>query len=520
LFPDTFSEVGRSTAGQLENLRRQLGVGIDPAYDYSKMTELQRKLTSKKRQPAKDDFSAGGAIDQLRQALKEATEPPPVEEQEEETSAAGSPTKAGAGASDKKSPDKPSWAFRTRDRNSLQALDVANRFRAPPPGSYRAKHELCDPRVKGNHDFRMRTPTKSRSAVALEREVARLQEDGEEWEHLVKPVTSVELLDEAPDKLRRRKVVYDWGKLVGRPDLVKSANIQYNDNSFTAGISQAYDFLSNSTRQSCHDFAKQSTAPEKLQETFFQPGQYKVNDAFTRAKLEVKNIPFDKQTKRKPLRETIGRVEIKSRAGDHLPDRSLARSCPFLDRRLKIPNFDKYSDRPPPAVAKKPNHDASNPEVDRVVFHREMTHDEMGAAKATWSKAREAEKFDKSLDRQSHFRMQRQYADNILFKMAKENSTRGLTSLDMLPAGALHESQQLNPRVLVRDFERMPTREVQKKHAESPPRNKIQSEGMRFARSTRSGDARAHAEVLSPSAAEIMHMRSARGVCSMPLDEM
>mmetsp|Transcript_47700 Transcript_47700/g.137347 ORF Transcript_47700/g.137347 Transcript_47700/m.137347 type:complete len:521 (+) Transcript_47700:102-1664(+) len=519
LFTETFSGVGRATAGQLENLRRQLGVGIDPAYDYSQMTELQRKLTSKKDKKPKAQFGNGGALDQLREALKEATAPPAAEEPEEDAAADGSPRKAGAASQDAKATSKPSWVFRARDRHSLQALDVENRFRAPPLGTYRAKHDLCDPRVKGHHDFGMREPTKSRSITNLEAEVSRLKEEGQDWEHLLKPVTSVEMLPEKPEPLRRRQLCYDWAKQVDRPDMVKVANIQYNDNSFTAGVLGGDLATSKMLRQPCFDFAKMSTSPGKPQETFFQPGQYKVNIDVSRPKLEVKNLPFEKQAKRRPMCEVIGRVEVKSRAGDHLPDRSLARSCPLLQPRQQVADFSKYTDRPPPAVAKKPYHDASNPEIDRHVYQREMTHDDMAAAKATWSKPKDPGRFERSLDRQNHFKTQRSYGENVLMRMAKENTTRGPVSVELLPADSLTSSQQLNPRVLVREFDRMPSRDPEKKYAEPPMRNRDHSSAMRFGRGARNGDGRPNMEVLSPSAAEVSRKRSQRGFVGLSVGE-
>lgn len=60
---------------------------------------------------------------------------------------------------------------------------------------------------------------------------------------------------------------------------------------------------------------------------YFPSGQYKVDLNVTRDKGDKKNIAFEKRPDRKPLRESVGRVEIISRMGDHLPDRSLARSC-------------------------------------------------------------------------------------------------------------------------------------------------------------------------------------------------
>merc|ERR1719210_2582833 len=80
IFDTTFSEIGRSSGQQLDALRRQLGVGIDPSYDYSHMEEMQKKLIQKKDKKFKGATGdsagqdAGGPVtglDQLRRALRE-----------------------------------------------------------------------------------------------------------------------------------------------------------------------------------------------------------------------------------------------------------------------------------------------------------------------------------------------------------------------------------------------------------------------------------------------------------------
>jgi len=513
LFTETFSCVGRSTAGQLENLRRQLGVGIDPAYDYSQLAELQKKLTSKKEKKPKDDVLTGGALDLLRKAITEATAPPP-EEPEEAEDADGTPGKPGVGPAQARVSQTPTWSFRARDRNSLAALDVENRFRAPPPGSYRAKYDFVDPRVKGQHDFGAKEPTKGRGTIALEKEVAKLQEENLPWEHLVSPLVSTELLDEKPERVKPRLICPNFSKDIPRPDLIKFANIQWNDNSFTAGVLDGDLVTSKMRRRPCFDFAKTSTAPEKLQETFFQPGQYNVNVGLTRPKLEVKNIPFTRQTNRKPL--TLGK-----RLGDNLPDRSLARSCPLLSScpRLKIPDLDHYTERPPPAVPRKADHDDSNPEIDRDVFHRQMTHDEMEAVKRTWTKAKPIGKFDQSLTREKHFKIQRSYGEDRARKMAKDNITHGPVSVEMLPMDSIGASEQFRPRVLTRDFERMAHRERQKKYAVSPSRKRDQGDAMRFGREARTGEARLEADALSPLAGDIARMRATRDFSGMVVSD-
>jgi len=236
-----------------------------------------------------------------------------------------------------------------------------------------------------------------------------------------------------------------------------------------------------------------------------------VNVNFTRPAADVKNIHFSQQTKRKPLRENVGRIEIKSRAGDHLPDRSHTRSCPLLSkfRSNSVPSFDKYSERPPIAKISKPYHKAEDPEIDQAVFHRSMTHDEMETAKSTWSKAKTVEKFDTSLTRNEQFKVQRMYGENIPLQRAKDNLTRGPVSVELLPE--LGNTPSLKPKVLVKDFDRMPARHAnEKRYVEPPPRNRDLSDAMRFERGVRVGDAKPEKEAMSPTAGTISKLRATR----------
>jgi len=524
ILQESFSEVGRATAQHLDNLRRQLGVGIDPAYDYSQMTELQKKLTSKKDKKPKDDGQGGsGALDKLRDALREATNPPGQGEETEQDGqgAAGSPGKLGGSQQlGQKGKVKPSWSFKTQPRQSLYKLDIENRFRAPPVGCYRPKVEVCERRSQ-ECDFGYKEPTRSFHTVKLEEEVNKLKEEGKPFEHLLKPCTTVEVLEERPERLRPRLSDYSFSKSIDRPDPVKSAGITYHDNSFSAGVLDGDLNTSKLERKPEWDFARTSTSEAKPRETFFQPGQYNVNVNFTRPTADVKNIPFSNQTKRKPLRESVGRVEIKSRAGDHLPDRSHTRSCPLLSkfRNSSTPSFDKYTERPPLAKIMKPYHDAEDPEVDQAVFHRSMTHDEMEAAKSTWSKAKTVEKFDISLTRQEQFKVQRMCGENIPLQRAKENLTRGPVSVELLPE--IGNSPSLKPKILVKDFDRMPARHAnEKRYVEPPPRNRDLSDAMRFERGTRGGDARPEAGALSPVAGTISKLRATRKYSSLDVGKI
>mmetsp|Transcript_2778 Transcript_2778/g.10974 ORF Transcript_2778/g.10974 Transcript_2778/m.10974 type:complete len:523 (+) Transcript_2778:111-1679(+) len=519
ILSETYSEVGRCTGQHLDNLRRQLGVGIDPAYDYSHITELQKKLTAKKEKKPKDDgLSGSGALDQLRSALHEATNPMPLAEDAAETAdAVLSPHRRTANQGSK-AHLSPSASFKVASRDYHAALAIEARWRAPPPGSYRAKTEVIEPRTR-EISFGERSPTRGRHVLKFEQEVAQLKEEGKPFDHLTKSCTSVELLDEKPEKARPRLHVWNFAKDSERPDIVKQAGIVFNHNTFDEGVMSGDLNTSKFLRRPVYDFGK-NTSPEKQRETFFQPGQYKVNLGCIRASSEIKNIPFERQTARKPLRETVGRTEIKSRAGDHLPDRSLSRSCPAISTytRQNVPTFDNYTERPPMAKIQKPYHKADDPEIDADVFQRMMTHDELEASKATWSKSRTTEKFEASLDRKSQLRTQRSYGEDIPMQRAKDNIKYGPVSVELL--SEVGTSPILRPRVLIRDFGASPERDHnQKKHAVPASRAKDMSESMKFGRGARPGDGKSEADMLSPTAATISRLRSSRKFEGLEIDD-
>lgn len=423
-----------------------------------------------------------------------------------------SPTLSPAEARAKREQKRPSPAFQASSRERLNKLDVTNRFRAPPPGSYRPKDDLARPRLKGT-DFGLREPTKSLKSLEIEREVERLHAEKLPYDHLVKTANSVELLEHFPSKAKAKLPTYDFAKVPSRPDLVKSANITYNDNSFTAGVLEGDLRCSHLTRKPEWDFAKLSTASDKPHETYFQPGQYKKELS---PATGTKNIPFGRQTDRKPL-------TITKRAGDHLPDRSLSRicslapgddpcsrSCPLLSRELRVsvPSFAKYKKRADFYVKKADYHARDDPEVDQAVLRHALTFDLTTASKAVQSRAQPPEDFKKSLTRQEHLKRLRSYGTDPALSQAKENLSRGPVSVELL--SDIDASPSLRQRVKTREFSRVVGRDVHKECSEPPPRKRDLSEAAKFERSTREGDSRSLVKDMSPMAGKITTLRAER----------
>eukprot|EP00441_Pelagodinium_beii_P019952 CAMPEP_0197661718 /NCGR_PEP_ID=MMETSP1338-20131121/51624_1 /TAXON_ID=43686 ORGANISM="Pelagodinium beii, Strain RCC1491" /NCGR_SAMPLE_ID=MMETSP1338 /ASSEMBLY_ACC=CAM_ASM_000754 /LENGTH=527 /DNA_ID=CAMNT_0043239325 /DNA_START=70 /DNA_END=1651 /DNA_ORIENTATION=- len=515
------SEIGRSSSRELNALRKQLGPGVDPAFDYKAMREAEKSHASQQASAnAKDPSSPTGAstgLDQLRRALRDvvgdkATLEEPDANEAEETNQSVAGTKAMGLMRAQREQKRPNAAFLSTTREYQASLDLENRFRAPPPGSYRPNGALSDPRVLGQVDMsKGLEPTKSRTNLVLEKQVMKLQAEGKPYEHLLKGVKSTELLDEKPERIGPRILVPDMDNYSVRPDMQKSSKINFQDNSFTDHVLDGDYATSSLLRSPKWDFAKLSVSEPKLRDTFFQPGQYKPNLDAVRTTLEKKNPHFENYQARKPLRETVGRTEIKKRAGDHLPDRSLTRfstTCLSTRSRLLSPDFENYSERPSILPkGKKPWHDTSDPEVDKAVLNYQMTFNIMDAEKARWKPSKTVQDFNKDLTRQQQLKILRSYGQDVAMQRAKDNVTRGPVSVELLTD--VDKSTQLQPRLKTQGFIHMDGREPEHRYVMSPARQKDQP-AKTFHRDIRVGESRVDSFGLSPLAGAISELRNTR----------
>lgn len=519
-FDSAMSTIGKSTQGVVESLRRQLGAGVDPAFDYEAMMKEHKARKKEKdgksihEDPGNPAGTAGSGMDQLRRVLKDVVgtnvaEQIPVDDEEMvDAAAVGQPVNG-----DHKVQLKllhPSWVFKAVSRNEIAALDISNRWRAPPPGSYRPKEELCQPRVKGVVPIGTCEKTRSLKEVQLQEQLERLQKEGQPYEHLIKPCVSVELLDNVVEKAKPKMRVVDISKLTDRPDLIKAAGLHFNVNTFTDHVLDGDLFCSHSTRRPEWDFAKLSVAQAKTPETYFQPGQYNVNIEVQsqRQRIGKKNIPFEKRPSRKPLRETIGRVEIESRIGDHLPDRSMSRSCPCLSKftHTASPDFKKYSLRPP--VAKPVEY--YRKDVESSVMKHSLAFNAMEAEKVLWRKTGGyVERFSQSLTREQQLRKTRAYGSDACLTMARENLNHGPVSVEWR-SKELDDSPTLRRKVSVWDFGQMAGREIAKKSIEPPSRRKDMGNAGRFEREIRPGEQLTEPGQMSPLASAMANFRTTR----------
>lgn len=531
ILDQTYSQIGHTTGATLKALRKQLGVGVDPAFDYTQAVELQKKVSAKdEKKPGDDGATGGGAaaaaspasgLEALRRALREVVGSGVADEGVDEEAAARASPGGGQGAAQspadvkhRREQNRQTSAFKAPTRDQLNKIREP-RFSAPPPGSYRAKDHLCSnrPRLKGNVDFSMRERTRSVKVKEIERQIEECKEEGKSFDHLSKQGSlSVELMDGFPAKPPMKQKSFEMSKSAPRPDLVKAHGIVYNTNSFTAGVLDGDLGCSHLTRKPVWDFAKTSTFQPKQKDTYFQPGQYKVD-------LEYhvkKNMPFNQQRARQPLRQVVGRVEIKSRAGDHLPDRSLSRSCPHLSNRedIKVPNLDHYTTRPPIISTKTEYHDTKDAEVDSKVLQNTLSYDATAARKLTWRNTLPPYDFDGGISREADMARQRSAGENFCLIRQRENVREGPRSIELL--SDVDQKPSLQRRVKTREFNSIIGRELEKKHMQSPPRQKDFHDAEKFERVVRSGDSRCEPKYLSEVSHDIAQKRHGRSYDALP----
>mmetsp|Transcript_5128 Transcript_5128/g.8954 ORF Transcript_5128/g.8954 Transcript_5128/m.8954 type:complete len:527 (-) Transcript_5128:53-1633(-) len=517
-FAEPYSEAGRATHTQLNSLRRQLGLGVDPAYDYSAMEEAQQKLVkriqAKKRGETSDKLkddplptvpvaptaAPTSGLEQLRRALREvAGNGDEAGEQDDEgPSPKGlrvSPS-LGSESMDSKERLRPSPAFVARPREPLEGrVDQ----QAPPPGTYRPKDQWMRPKVQ-TMDFAPKESTKSLRRLHLEQEIERLKAARKPYDHLVKQGVSVEEEEGIPgDNIKKHIPDIKLSKATSRPDMIKTAGISYNVNTFTDGVLDGHLLCSNTKRSPCWDITKSSSATPKELESYFQPGQYKINDSIIRPRTEKLNLPFDKQPSRKPLANPTS-------AARDLPDRSLSRkSGKTQESRPKLVlDFKKYTRRPDEAMMIE-YHDKANPSVDQEVLNRDLQFDVSRAHRAIQTRTRPCESFDKALTRQQHAQAMRHCGPEALKAAKGEEAARGMIA-SPAGAGAFQEvsaQSQFSPR----------------DHVGQPPsRRRDFSHAARFARGVREGDKKSPVAI-SQLSNSIAYFRATRSYEALPRKE-
>eukprot|EP00931_Biecheleriopsis_adriatica_P004899 TRINITY_DN106493_c0_g1_i1.p1 TRINITY_DN106493_c0_g1~~TRINITY_DN106493_c0_g1_i1.p1 ORF type:complete len:523 (+),score=102.04 TRINITY_DN106493_c0_g1_i1:29-1597(+) len=480
MFMDTyFSAQGRATAMHLTALRKQLGVGTDPCFDYSALENVGGAPDAQDEKPAYEQDLGG--MDKLRMLLHEVAGHR-EELHEDDALDEGLPKEPSVMTVRKQRElSRPSSAFKNRSRSELERLDVAARPRAPGPGTYRpeqADHCLAAfGRVK-------KPPDKTGTFGIREKHRSRKLQESDE-------PTSTEVQEEVPEPAQRKQVCHvDMARQMPRPDLTKSAGIVFHESeaSDPEGVQYGHERCAaygHFYRQPCFDWQRMSKKDPKVADSYGEPGQYEA----AKPKTGTGTLPFEARPARKDLNQGSYRCT------DHLPDRSLARDCPNITKfgrlvapPIKVPDLAKYTDRPPLIVPGcQETHDENDPHIDEIVMHHKLTFDAHEAAKVMTRRARSASDFSKGLTRQQELQSRRIFGQDICYSLAKDNVERGPTSTEVLE-GDMYDRPALQCPVQTFKFELMPGGAASKKHSEPSARGKDMSSAARFQRVLRSGE--------------------------------
>lgn len=546
-FDGAFSQLGRKSEEHLHGLRKQLGIGVDPAFDYTEIIEQAKQVSKKpEKKPdgqkqdgqkeilGSDDKGPLSGIEQLRRVLKDVVGANGMPEEGGGAEEASNEAALKSG-DDKLSPAqvraqrekfRPTSSFLAVHRRKRAGLDSNNRDRAPPLGTYRPQDDFCRPRLTRDVDFGLKTPHKSLRAKATESRIAQLKEDGKPYDHLVRHTHSVELSEEfPPEGIKGHTGVFDLGKAPAHNDPTKNAvprgKLEFNTNSFTAGVLDGDLSCSHTCRNPFWDFEKTlKEPPQHKRDTYFQPGQYRCNLESVRPKLMYTTTNFEKQRERKPIKNTDGLIDVKDQPGHHLPDRSLARSCPLLKQRIAVPDISKGTKRPDHFKPADGYVNKSDPEARERVYQHDLTYDVSENSKVLGRRARTAESFDNSLTREDEVKRTRNFHNSISLVRTAENLKKGAMphSVELLPD--VDGGPSLKTRMLLNmDFHQMGGRETEKRYTESPSRHRDQGKATKFERDVRAGDLRADAQALSPLAGNIMGLRATRTWQALPVGE-
>jgi len=460
LFETTLSGAGRSSGQHVNALRRQLGLDGGGAGGATASPKKVKAAGSKKSDDGASNEAPVAGLEQLRKALREV-----MGENEEQGQAKVlqhqiPAVEQGAALSvgqirGKREKERPSSMFKALSRDEKAKHDVGVKSCAPPLGTYRPKSGQSRPRMLGQADF-AKPPGRSP-----------LPSYGGE-------------LNDPPRRPERHIPAPHFAKSTPR----KAQKLTCTVNSFTAGVLDGHLYCSTSSRSPQWDFSKSVDPQAKVRSTYFQPGQYRIPGPLSRTCVQ-----FDKQIPRPPVADGVS-------ATNHLPDRSLSRSCPVLSqsRAVVVPDLSKYRARD--AFFKPANDNQSNA----------ATFDAMEANRTLWRKPTNVDDFDKTLDRGTSIKGTRFYAQDVALQLARDNEMRGRP----MSVELLAETPTTPKRVSNVDFDVMAGRTPERQWQDPSARTRDQSRNMKFERGTRPGETRAETGELSPLAGAISSSRRSR----------
>jgi len=207
-------------------------------------------------------------------------------------------------------------------------------------------------------------------------------------------------------------------------------------------------------------------------------------------------------------RGNVGKPFRKNEVQVFVPDRSLARLCPFVEPRILSPDLSKSLPRPSPG-GKIVSETSMKPDCENLVLQHRMTFD-VGEADKFTKRRLVVPDFKTYRSRSLGMVGSRAYAEDKALQQARNADV--VTSVETLPVEAL-DSPLLHRRLLIPAFDAYLTREVSPLPREQDkPKRKVDQlkDVMTFVRSPRRGGSYTNAGNLSPLARSVGIMRKTR----------
>lgn len=457
-FEDTYSAAGRASAGHLESLRGQLGVGVDPAFDYSHAAEVLQKQQaaakekiSKGKGPNKADLSEQDLLKYLLVQTDHGKDSSTAEQLLREATHVATSVESGpvspADVRVQREVRRPSSAFLNISRATREKL-VGTAQCSPPVGTYQPNMEVGRPRTPTTVGFNARRRTRSR-------------------------INSYQGTTEIGDviELRRSHVSCpDLEKAVERPDLIKSAGLKFNESWSTARLEDGDLHCSKRRGQPCFHWSAGPKMTTNQGAHSSEPGKYCGNVDAVRPRSAHRAISFGSQVGRRPTSAPSGTVERMT-------------SADIRDGHVNVVDIAKCTDRPPLTGKFGQAEEGQLLDLSNADEFRKR-------------RPRTADSFRKCLTREQHLQAQRSYADDVCLRQQLENTREGPKSIDLVE-GNFKDGPLWERPIITPDFARTPGRETKRRHALMPSRFGAQNRTLKFQRSTRIGDARCKMQTIS-----------------------
>jgi len=507
-----FSTVGRVTEMRLTCLRNLLDVGTDPAHDYSSRIQRSHNLAKNnvdklRKKPTPDESDAGDISGGMAGPLAELQEALGLANQEERDEQKGPKERTGrevpgvAAKARAQCKLKNTSAFVNQSYRDMEVHELKRKDVFPTSAQYRVKEVLSQPRLL-IPDMSIKPKNIGLKTKAAMDEQERLKAEGkfEEANDLFRHSVSLDHLPEAPIREGSRCLTYKWlGS--GHVPPEKMAKLVFNVNSFDDGV---LDAINNSfERRALPNFDHYNGHTSLESQSFFQPGQYKCRFNAVRRRDDNAGPAWSAGPVGKPFK--------KEKLESFVPDRSLCRSCPFIEPRLIIPDLSKQTSRPDPVKGNERTSDvAFKPENKEDVYKHQMEFDADKADRFTL-KRHAISNFRKSLRREQSIVGTRAFGSDRALQNA--HHVQDIVSVETLPLDRI-DSPLVVPRrgVGIESFSRNRGRSL-------GPTSKKEPDLPRFMREYKRGEARCDVGMLSPLSNQVVNMRRARQYSPMKNEE-